>query len=451
MAPPKMLQLKHMANTIVRRLSILIVAAVFLGLAWRQNLLVDRYAVNMMYWDQWDFYIPLFQHAGPWAVFTDQHGPHREGVGLLVTEVLAKLSGWNSRWDAFGVSYCLIAAGGLALVLARRCGVSSVLPLAAVPLLSFNIHEYETFIGPANLSHGGMPVLLLMLYCLAWFIRNARWRWLTLGALTFLLIFTGFGFFAGLLTPPLAIVEAIQASRGGERERAWLAISGLGMSAVSWALFLHDYYFLNLVPSGPASIGQILCFLSLMMDKFFGVPGFGPASVGFGMTVALVVALIGVCHARKVLLRGVAENPRSTVLFCLTTYALIYCFVTAYGRAAGNPAASRYVPLTMPAGLAIFLVLAGVGGRLQSAFLGIAYAVLLAIGTTHLQSAEMESIRFYSQGRQAWKAAYLATHDEAKADAASHFAVFPRPVPERLKYLEEHRLNLFLPDAKGGR
>lgn len=434
-----------------RRLSILIVAAVFLGLAWRQNLLVDRFAVNMMYWDQWDFYIPLFQHQGPWAVFTEQHGPHREGVGLLVTQVLARLSGWNSRWDAFGVSYCLITAGGVALLLVRRCGVSGVLPLAAVPLLFFNIHEYETFIGPANLSHGGMPMLLLMLYSLAWFIRSARWRWLMLAALTFLLIFTGFGLFVGLLTPPLAIVEAIQAWRGGERERAWLAISALGMSAVSWALFFHGYYFLNLVPSGPASLGQILCFLCLMLARFFGVTGTGSASVGFGMAVALIVALIAVWQARKVLLRGVAENPRSAVLFCLTSYALIYCFVTAYGRAVGNPAASRYVPLTMPAPLAIFLVLAGAGGRLRSASLGISYAVLLAIGTTQLQPAEMESIRFYSEGRKAWKAAYLATHDEAKADAASHFAVFPRPIPERLKYLEEHRLNLFLPDAKGGR
>jgi len=100
-----------------RRLGILLVAALFLALAWRQHRFVDRHAVNLMYWDQWDFYQPLFHHEGPLAVFTRQQGPHREGLGLLVTQVLAEASGWNSRWDAFGVSFCIMASAALALLL----------------------------------------------------------------------------------------------------------------------------------------------------------------------------------------------------------------------------------------------------------------------------------------------------------------------------------------------
>ena len=220
------------------------VAVIFAALAWRQDRFVARYAVNLMYWDQWDFYFPLFHHQGWWDIFVRQHGPHREGVGLMVTRVLARLGGWNSRWDAFGVSDLIIGAAALALRLAWRCGIRGGLAVAAIPLIFFNLHQYEVFVGAANLSHGAMPMLLFMLYCLAWFCPEPRGRLLAVGGLTFLLVFTGFGMFIGLVTPILAGLEAIQALRSGDRTRAGFAVLALLMTAAAWALFFHDYLFI---------------------------------------------------------------------------------------------------------------------------------------------------------------------------------------------------------------
>jgi hypothetical protein len=90
----------------------LAVLADFICLAWRQHQFVDRYAVNVIFWDQWDFYRPFFQGQGWWAPFSYQRGPHRQGAGFLITEILAGLSGWNSRWDGFGVNFLLMKGAG---------------------------------------------------------------------------------------------------------------------------------------------------------------------------------------------------------------------------------------------------------------------------------------------------------------------------------------------------
>jgi hypothetical protein len=96
-----------------------VVAAVFAGLAWRQLEFVNTHAVNMMYADQWDLYQPMFLGQGWWETYVLQHGPHREGIGLLLTRALANASGWDSRWEAFAASILLIGAGALGLRLSR--------------------------------------------------------------------------------------------------------------------------------------------------------------------------------------------------------------------------------------------------------------------------------------------------------------------------------------------
>ena len=128
-----------------------VVAAVFAGLAWRQLEFVNISAVNMMYADQWDLYQPMFLGQGWWETYALQHGPHREGIGLVLTRALAIASGWDSRWEAFAASILLIGACALGLRLARLFGVArNSLLLVAVPLLFLNVHQYETFVGSVN-------------------------------------------------------------------------------------------------------------------------------------------------------------------------------------------------------------------------------------------------------------------------------------------------------------
>ncbi len=424
--------------------------AVFTILALRQHFFVDRYAVNMLYWDQWDFYTPLFQDGTIWDIFDRQHGPHRQGIGFVLTSILAQISGLNSRWDAFGVSFVLMAAAGLGLLLVRKCGVRGY-GLIAVPLIFFNIRQYEIFVGAANISHGAMPIFLFMALCLAWFIQPIGRRLSALCFLTFLLIFTGFGLFVGLLVPLVLIVRAMHHFQRKEKREGLYVIYALMGIGGAWACFAYGYRF------DPAVEGfrfpyekpwEYLLFVASMLNNFHGIRGHGLFALSIGcITIATLAALAG-WHGWRIMQGYGRELNRSVVIFCLTAFTVVYCFETAVGRVFFGwkeaSAESRYVTLMIPAGMALYLCFSGLRNRFLSNVLCTIYIALLVAGTLRLHMNDWRKIHFYSNGRLAWKAAYLRTGDERQASEQANFLIYPVPeLEKRLQFLKRRQLNLF--------
>jgi len=437
-----------------RLLSWAVPAAAFAALALRQLRFVDRYAVNVLFFDQWGFYYPLFHGQSWWETFDRRHGPHREGIGLVVTRILADLSGWNSRWDAFAVSATLIATALLFLVLIRRCGNAAGFAAAlAVPVLFFNAHQFEGFVGASNLSHGAMPILMLTLFCVACFQRTSGLRLGLLALLSFLLVFTGFGAFVGMIAPILFAVEAVQALRAGERLRALLAAAALASVAASWALFAHGYVFDSAQPGFRFPYEhpiQYPLFAARMLSSFFGwvSPGAGPIALG----LALLAGLGAECarHGWRLLRTGIRENPRSTAIFVLAAFEVLYCASTAVGRVMGGdaaPLASRYVTLVIPVGMIIVLELAALRPR-ASFWSCIGFAAAIAPGCLILRQNEQGYIDWYHDTKATWKASYLETRDEKESNRRAHFDMYPAPLTFELSFLEKHGYNLFL-DRKG--
>ena len=437
----------------LRAIATWIVVGVFAGLSWRELQLVNTHAVNMMYGDQFDIYQPMFLGQGWWETFVLQHGPHREGAGLILTRALAAVDGWDSRWDAFAASLLMIAAAFLGIRLANRFGIRRTVLLAAVPLLFLNVHQYEIFVGAVNLSYASVPMLLFMAYCLSWFLAGDLGRSLAIGFLTFLLIFTGFGLFAGLLTPPLVMVDAIQSWRAGRRSRAWFSILALALAGAGWALFAKGYVFQPAV-SGfrfpyehPLQYGV---FVARMLGNFYGTAVLSTWQLVVGLAAAAALVAIAARNGYRCAARGIANETESVVLFCLAAFALLFCANCAIGRVfTGSiaPLAPRYAALLIPAGMAIFLQLAQLRAHRNLAWLAMAYVVLLVPGTSIRRADEIYGANWYADGRRSWKAAYLKSHDEAQADQIAHFPVYPGPLGEKLTFLEDRHLNLFLPDS----
>ncbi|HEY1792670.1 MAG TPA: hypothetical protein VGG34_07110 [Opitutaceae bacterium] len=411
---------------------------------------IASHAVDMMYEDQWDLYQPMFRGEGWWATYDLQHGPHREGIGLVLTRLLAATSGWDSRWDAYAAGLLVVAACGAALLLGRRFAARRrLLVLAAVPPLVMSAHQYEAFLGPVNLSYGPIPLLLLMALCLAWFAASDLQRYLWAGALTFLLVFSGFGLFAGLLTPVLAAVDCVRAARAGNRRRAAAAAAAIALTAAAWALFAHGYVF------EPAASGfrfpyerpsQYFVFVAKMFGNLSGTPALSPASLGIGGVAALAAAAVCGWNGAVCLRRGAADNPRNAVLFTLSGFALLFAFDCAVGRVFMSeiaPLAPRYATLVIPGALGILLQMESLASAPRWAVASASFAVLLVPASLHFRADERIGVRWFTDGRRAWKAAYLKSGNEAQADADSHFQVYPGPLGDRLQYLKDHRLNLF--------
>ena len=425
-------------------LSLYLSAFLFLLLAVKELSFVNTYAVNLLFWDQWDFYVPLFKHQSLWDVFSRQHGPHRQGVGLLLTDLLAHLSHWNSRVDAFAACVILITAGVLGYFLLKQFKPLHAFSFLGLPFLFLNFHQWEVFVGPTNLSHGVMPILLMLGYCMTWFIKNPYRKWSLLSVLSFCLIFTGFGLFMGLITPLLAGIELLQAYYNKDKNLFVSALIGIISTGFAWFLFFNHYLSIALEPTGPATLNELITFVGLMVGNFFGLTISGAFSEITGLLIFLFIFILSVYHVRQCILFSVRDNPKSTVIFSLGAYALIYCLITAHGRAgsyeAAAPIASRYVTLMISAGLALLLHFSSTVKRKRYIF---CYVIFLSFGTTYLQPIERGAITYYSEGKKAWKEAYLKTHDQIKAEQASDFPIYPGRIPERLEYLKKEKLNLF--------
>jgi hypothetical protein len=61
---------------------------------------VHRFSVNLLWWDQWHFWDPLLYQQGWLKAFGREHGPIREGIGLVFATIVASLSHWNTNADA---------------------------------------------------------------------------------------------------------------------------------------------------------------------------------------------------------------------------------------------------------------------------------------------------------------------------------------------------------------
>src|SRR5438034_3332519 len=195
-------------------------------LAWRLISLVDRCAVNVLFMDQWDFYTPLFDHAGLVELFTWQHGPHRQGLGELLIALLAWCTHWNGRADAFAVAGCICAATLVALLLKWRLFGRFTWTDLIIPSLMLTTRQWESLITVPNPAHSGIPLLLLVLYAMAWTCERKLVRYLLVLAINFASIFTGFGFFLGLITPAVLLIETIHSARQREaRNTAAAAIA----------------------------------------------------------------------------------------------------------------------------------------------------------------------------------------------------------------------------------
>jgi hypothetical protein len=180
----------------------LTVIAVFVGLAVRFFNLISRFAVNIFFSDQWDFNVAtLFEKRSLWEMFRLQHGPHRQGMGAILAYLIEPHFHWNSRTESFLVGIIIVLAAIFALWLKRRLFGALTFSDICIPSIFFVPNQFETLFIAATLSHGPVPLVLILLYCLSWTISKPLLRYSFVLLTNFLTIYTGFGLFLGIITP----------------------------------------------------------------------------------------------------------------------------------------------------------------------------------------------------------------------------------------------------------
>ena len=433
---------------------ILLVITVLLSL--RLLNFVSLYAVNLLFWDQWDFLTPLFEKQSLWTMFSYQHGPHRQGLGLLLTNLTANLSQWDTRAESISIALLVIAAMLSAFALKRSIHGALSLTDVIIPLAFLNLTQYEIFIGTPNPAHSAAPLFLSILYCLAWLIPNYGIKTLVVLILNLLLLFTGFGVFMSIITVGLFILESLRNVH--LKQRGELVVSGLAvlLSVFSIGIFLVGYTFKPAVgcfASSKINLLNTLFFMSLMFSRFIRL-GFSDLLiiskvVGFSLLSASIIVFS--YHTYKLTqIHGHARRA-SIVIAVLIGYTLLFSLGTAIGRTCiglEHAFSSRYVTLMIPAFLGLYLHIYSVSKVIPRKVLTGVFLLLMSVSLFSFSSSDLQIIDRLSVKKERWKRCFLEYESVEQCDKAVGFQIYPDAASTRLDwkldYLKQNDLNLYL-------
>ena len=425
----------------------ILVACVTSLLTARLLWLVHRCAVDLLFWDQWDFWAGLFDKANLWTLWRWQHGPQRQGLGQWIIALIAWASDWNLRAEQLVSTLLAPLAAVVSLATVRslrgRWSVSDCfIPIAIITVSMLGVATVVP-----NLSHGLLPLLLVMICAYFVQVNDERTKVLGFALTATLCAQTGFTWIMAVLAVPLLLVFLVGALRARLRA-TWHAV---GVAAVCGSLGLQFYHF----PFTPAVTCfrfpdphpfRYLQFIGVMVLRTTEV--IEPWAYPFGLVAALLaVGLALWCGWRTVVTAG--KDRRATTVFVLSSFSLAFAANAAVGRvclgiAAGS--AERYVPYMLPLAVAVYLFVA-LGPRfrrLRQAVLVACFA-LAAVKETALAGTALREADHYRRIKASFRTCYLggATMKACLARGLIHPDPEYTHLQEKLDYLRIHRLSLF--------
>lgn len=436
-------------------LSLVLVSASSILFSIRLFSFISQHSVNILFWDQWGFYSPIFDQKNLWEIFNLQHGPHRQGIGLIFTKILADATHWNTRADSFAIGGILLIGMLLALVLKKKLFGSLTPTDIVIPIIFLTTSQYEAFIGTPNLSHSAFPLLLTILYCLGWLIRNRYVKYVFILCLNYVLIYTGFGIFMGPVTVLLLMLDCYQNIRAKKKVPLLSSSLALLISLLSFYTFSIDYIFNPAVDCFGFSLSNVLKypqFVSLMYAKFLGL-GFDEyrslaITIGNGALFFAVASFV--YHGKRIVTSNLHSSRVSLVINVLLGYSLLFSLATSVGRLClglGSAQSSRYMTLLIPTFLGLYFYLLTFRKINLRQMALVFYIAILMFGLLQFGPEDKQIINFYTINKENWKNCYLEIEDIDKCNEQTGFKIYPTTdvqLERKMNYLKQNHLNLYL-------
>jgi hypothetical protein len=417
---------------------------------------IYRNSVNIMFWDQWDFYNPLFNSDNLWEMFRFQHGPHRQGVGLILTNIVANLSNWNTQVESLTIGVLVFLSMIIALYLKKMLLKTFSISDIAIPLIFLTTSQAETFIGTPNPAHGAFPLLLIMLYCIGWTNQSLFFKYFTILLLNFLLIYTGFGIFISIITVVVLCIDIAHAVLNANKRYLFASCFALFVALFSMYSFTIGYSF---NPAGcfvfpHPRLWEYPLFTSLMFAHFHGL------SINNMIISSLLGGFffffaISICFYTffKITQHGTSISPLMLITFILISFSLIFSLNTSLVRICNGLSASqgsRYMTSLIPAFFGFYLFLVNLAGYKFRSIALIIFVTILFFGVLNSNYKSSELIAFYTQNKTEWKQCYLSIEEIRSCELQTGFQIYPNPeatqLQKKLDFFKSNKYNLFIPE-----
>jgi hypothetical protein len=415
---------------------------------------IDHFAVDVPFWDQWGFYNAFFEPHGLWEIFSWQHGPHRQGAGFFIIWAVNVLTDWDQRAQAFTIGIVMTAAAAAFLWLKRRL-FGSLQWYDAIPVLMIlSLKPQEIYFSTPNVSHGALPLLLIILLCIALTINTTFLRCGLATVLYFLSLFTGFAQLVLPILPLLLIIDCLHRLRYGQRKQACITAAALICCLAAIACFYHGYRFASAADCFQFPderwylypIFMAITFSTAVLPiKLVSLP-----SITFGLfTITVLLCLLIMVFMK---LRPQDEHyHRHQAVFLLVAFSLVYSAATAVGRLCfGLEAATptRYIPLIIPGFIGAYLFFLNfpniVNRRTVMLFLFSATIFCMLNG---LPWQRNHIAAHHCNKKKSWVKVFKQTNDIRLADTLSGSSVHPYPehtkLARKLEVLRQNKYSLF--------
>jgi hypothetical protein len=426
--------------------------AVTLVMAAQLFVEINRYAVNLLYLDQWDAYDTLFREKPFFQSFMAQAGQLRLGVGGWISNVTAIATNWNTRSESFVIGFLMLLVALAAFYLKWRLFSKFVIWDALIALICLSMALTDVPVYAAFPSHSVVPALLLMVFAICLTIKNVKLRFVALAVLNFLTMFTGWGIFIGVLSPIVFSYLFVKYRRVGDGvANRWAGIA-LVASVLSLLLFVSTNRFSTGVgcftfPHFP--LQDNFRFISKMFSYSVGLRCVNVLSMYVGplFILAFVVVLLNRIWR---LWQAEEYDAESLVISFLISFSILYALATTVGRVCLGDCASnagRYQPLLIPAWIGLYFGVVAIESRFHVSRIALLILTFCFL-TPQWKSARYESsMAYFRTTKTRWKDCYLQKEDVVTCDREAGEGINP-PSPssieqERLDYLKARHLNLF--------
>lgn len=442
-------------------IEILVVGAAYLILLVRLLWFVDQNAVNILFWDQWDFLTPLFNESkNLWGIYSHQHGPHRQGLGGLLMAVIYPLSDWNVRVEVFTSVGIMAFSCWMALLIKKRLWGKYSWTDIFIPMAFFTLLQFEIFIATPNLSHGSLPVFLVTLTAFLLTFENQIIRALGLASVVFLSTYTGFAIFSGILVMFLMVIFSVKSST--TKIRFW-NIAALAMSLIFFLSFFLHYQFMPAVDCFQFPHPRPFEYLEFSVAQFGCAWGIWNVSAypqtlllkqiitySLFITILLIAAFFAFQTIRT-------QDKKSVVIFYLSSFTIIFIFFTAIGRVCLGievSHASRYIPYTIPGMLALYFTFLIIGklpeipARIKTLLMLTLFMLMTFREVVTIRNTD--AVNHYRDAKINWSKCYLENNDINYCNEKVSFQVYPNNdrIKDKLEYLKVRKLNFFKENKK---
>lgn len=390
--------------------------------------LVSWYSVNLLLWDEWDYYGMFFTHHNVWQIFDWQHGHHRMGVGGLALWAINSLTHWNMIAVSVVTATTILGSALLMVHLNHKLSRSVSIWDVAIPASMLTLTQMETVLLNPSFVQVIVPSFLMLLYVIT-LMNKTRFLYqaTALALLQFAILFSGYGetFFPILL---LAITISLwKPNRVMGYAQALVLLGCAAISSLAFFKGLVDCFTPYLRFDPCAMILYLLNFGAM----FSGTSGILGQVIGAVYLLALAGIMI------ESIISSAKGNQLAFVLMLLSGCVLSYTIDSSIGRIA---VASRYMTIT---GIGFATIYLGLRKNKYVAMVLIALALHGSFKTVQLQET-IPAIQTAMKA-QDWLECREAVKDLSDCDSVMkvHPDYKATHLEQKMKFLETNNLGFF--------